>query len=676
NKDIVDNQTTPLPYISANDGAWDLASTWSNSLDQMIPNSLSLDGVTIIDWNIVQIAHDITSGDRDIYLLGLIQTSGTLTIADPNEAQDETNSGQGLIITNYLELEGVIDLVGESQLVQTEGSIIDADSGGYIERDQQGNANSFNYNYWSSSVSPIGGNTSTMGTGISSTNSNYTIAGVLNDGTLSSSYQSLTYGTSAFAADSNTPTTPKTISSYWLYKFYGISDDYGSWTKINQSSSLLAGEGFTMKGTSGSAALSDYQNYVFKGLPNNGDISLPLNKISGANVDRLIGNPYPSAIDAIEFILDNLSVADGGNNVNGTIFNGALYFWDHFGEQNSHILKDYVGGYATYSLIGGAIAISNDTRIDANLSTGSKIPGQYIPVNQGFFVSTIIEGFENDNGLPIATVEGGDIVFKNSQRVFAPEDGSTSSFLKPSIRRKLTRSQTNRQINANNPLIRLMYDSPLGYHRQLVIGASSKASNKFDLGYDAFMIDVNQEDLYWIIDEGKFIIQGVESFDDSQELPLGLIVKKAGLARIKVDTLENTDPKLNLYIKDEVTKEVFEINDKPFEIYLEPGTYNDRFKLVFRSSESSPTSEVASEVEINNTISVFYNTELSELKIINKHSVNISEVRLYNMLGQIKKTIKLNSSKDISIPIDPDSGIHIVKLNTNNGVINKKINVE
>ena len=46
---------------------------------------------------------------------------------------------------------------------------------------------------------------------------------------------------------------------------------------------------------------------MFVGLPNNGDITLTLDKSLG-DVDRLIGNPYPSAIDATEFILDNLGV--------------------------------------------------------------------------------------------------------------------------------------------------------------------------------------------------------------------------------------------------------------------------------------------------------------------------------------------------------------------------------
>ena len=165
----------------------------------------------------------------------------------------------------------------------------------------------------------------------------------------------------------------------------------------------------------------------------------------------MIGNPYPSAIDAEEFILDNMSIADGGNNATGTIFNGALYFWDHFGEQNTHNLAGYVGGYATRNLTGGAVAISNDARINNNLTSGTKVPGQYIPVNQGFFVSTLIDGFDNDNGTPLITVDGGDIVFNNSQRVFATEDGSTSMFMKSSnIKGK--NSASNRD---NTPRIKL-----------------------------------------------------------------------------------------------------------------------------------------------------------------------------------------------------------------------------
>lgn len=672
-KEIVEDQTIALPYISASNGAWDDAGTWIYGTDNVLPNSLSLDGVTYIDWNIVETNHDIYSGDRDITLLGLINNSGTITIADPLPSpQDETNPGQSLTITNYLELDGVIDLVGQSQLIQTEGSILDADSGGYIERDQQGTANGFNYNYWTSSVSPISGNSSTKGTGVSSSNPNYTISSVLFDGTSTSSYQTITFSSSSKAADSNTPTSPMTISTYWMYKFYGPTNSYNSWIKINQNTSLKAGEGFTMKGSSGSAAISSDQNYVFKGLPYNGDIKLKLNKSSG-EVDRLIGNPYPSAIDATEFILDNLSVDDGGNNTTGTVFNGALYFWDHFGQTNTHVLSGYVGGYATRNLTGGAVAISNDSRINNNLSTGTKIPGQYIPVNQGFFVSTALDGFYNDNDPPteILTVDGGDIIFKNSQRVFATEDGSTSVFMKSSSKKT---SKTTTETNKNdNPVIWLMYDSPLGYHRQITIGANEKASKGFDLGYDAFMADVNEEDMYWNFNGGKFVIQGVGDFSDTQEFSLGLVVKKGGLVRIKLDALQNIDSSKAIYIKDSITGEIYQINNEPFSMHLDAGKYNDRFKLVFKSSyPNSKNLLQTSKPDLAKLASVFYKSESSSLTINMKSGTIVSEGVLINLMGQ--KIASFNGfSNTLSIPLHVSTGAYIIQLKTDLGTVNKKI---
>jgi len=669
NKEIVRSQTTPTPYISAANGAWDAGTTWSNSADQIIPNTIGLDGVTMIDWNTVQIGHDITSGDRDISVLGLIQTNGTLTIADPIDPQDETNTGQGLTISNYLELDGVIDLVGESQLVQTEGSILDEDSGGYIIRHQQGTANGFNYNYWSSSVGPVGIDTGSP-TGISSTNADYTIKDVLKDGTNAASYPypDITFNPSYSAADSSTPNWPRTISSYWMYKFYGPASDYYSWEKIDENTPLGAGEGFTMKGTSGASALTNQQNYAFVGKPNNGDFTLALNKLPG-DVNRLIGNPYPSAMDATEFILDNMSVADGGNNPTGNVINGAVYFWDHFGEENSHYLKSYVGGYATRNLTTGAPAISNDVRINNNMSVGTKVPGPYIPVNQGFFVSTGIDGFQDGNGVPLVSVAGGDIVFKNSQRAFVTETSLNSIFLKSNKAKAATNAG-----NVNNvPLIRLMYDSPEGYHRQLAIGSVKEASNGFDMGYDAFMADVNMEDMYWTIGTSKFVIQGVRDFNVNQEFPLGLIVKNGGLAKIRIDKLENIDPSLEIFIKDTMTGETVLINQGSFQINLAAGIYDDRFKLVFQAAQNNQLSVV--ENDLDDKILIYYDTESSNLHIDLMVDAEVSGGMIFNFLGQKISAID-KFSKSIVVPCHVSTGAYIIQLNTAKGVVNKKIIID
>ncbi len=679
NKTVLRSQTIPTPYVSITDGAWDDPNVWENGSEIMLPNTLCLDGITIMDGNTVEIGHNITSGDRDISLLGLIQTGGTLTIADPFEPQDETNSGQGLTISHYLELDGIIKLVGESQLVQTDISILDADSGGYIEKDQQGTANGFNYNYWSSSVGPIAGNVATRGTGVSSTNAPAKIGEVLFDGTISSPYVGLTFDPSAFAADSNTPTTPKTISTYWMYTFYGVDNDYYAWEKIDETSSLLPGEGWTMKGTSGSALVESNQNYVFKGLPYNGDFTLPLVKeitVSNPSGDknRLVGNPYPSAMDASEFILDNLSIADGGYNTTGTVINGAIYYWDHYGQVDSHNLGDYVGGYATYNLIGGTWGITQNWATYAKSAAatpppGAKMPGPYIPVNQGFFVSTALDGFVDGNGVALTSVAGGDIVFKNSQRVFVTETTLASVFIKY--------NKTKAAVQATNlnktPIIRLIYDSPEGYHRQLAIGADKDASNGFDMGYDAIMADVNKEDMYWTFGNAKFVIQGVHDFNDSEEFPLGLVVRTAGTVSIKIDALEHIDANLPMYIKDTSTGVTFQINNQPFQIVLEPGTYNDRFQLVFKASQQSALS--VKDINIDNKVSVYYRSDSSNLTINVSSNAIVSGGTIFNLMGQSITGIK-GFTKSLSMPLHVSSGVYIVQLKTDKGIVNKKVIID
>lgn len=691
-KTIVGTQTAPLPYITQQDGgSWDTPETWLNYTVQNIPNSASLKSGTDVDGNIVRISHNITSGDRNITVLGLISTEGKLTI----DGDNTLGTGQGLRVTHYLELDGSIDLVGESQLVQDEGSILDNDSGGFIERDQQGTANSFNYNYWSSALGPItAGGVATRGTGIASTNAPFTVKGIINDGRASTP-PSIVFGTSPYAADA-TPGAQLTISNYWLYQFYGKDDDYNSWfPRINENSPLEPGVGYTMKGSLGAVPITTNQNYVFKGKPYNGDFTLKLEKTHitpSGDVDRLIGNPYPSAIDATEFILDNLSIADGGRNIQGNIFNGALYFWDHFGEKNSHILKAYVGGYATRNLTAGAPAISNDSRINnsggpSNANTVGKIPGQYIPVNQGFFVVTKLDGFLNNNDVPVpvASVSGGDIVFKNSQRVFQRESaiiGGPSTFMKPvKTKGKITQNKIETNINIR-PIIRLMFDSPTGYHRQIVAGMVENKSNHFDLGYDAPIADINKEDMFWIFDNAKFVIQAVGNFNTDQELPLGVKIAKAGLATIKIDELENLDENISLHIKDKLTGETHNISQKDFQIELGAGDYFDRFVLIFKM-QKLVAEDVAAEVLIVKEqiivegIHVFMDNSIGELQIKNNSPEEILSVELFNSLGQrINNWNKNLNRRIISLPINTATGVYIAQINTKTGKTVKKISIE
>ncbi|MFM2439128.1 MAG: hypothetical protein RLZ16_125, partial [Bacteroidota bacterium] len=186
------DETAPIPYTSRIDGNWETDTTWTNYPVWDVPNSLGVDGSSKIDWNIVKTSHTITSnGNKTV--LGLIVNSNTLSAANDTKLE----------VSSYLKLDGKIDLIGKSQLVQTSESDLDVTSSGSLERDQQGQFNIYNYNYWCSPVSPI----NTI-----SNNTNYTVKGVMKDGTTATP-QNINW----VSGYNGSPTSPISIARYWLY---------------------------------------------------------------------------------------------------------------------------------------------------------------------------------------------------------------------------------------------------------------------------------------------------------------------------------------------------------------------------------------------------------------------------------------------------------------------------
>ena len=83
----------------------------------------------------------------------------------------------------------------------------------------------------------------------------------------------------------------------------------------------------------------------------------------------------------------------------------------------------------------------------------------------------------------------------------------------------------------------LKFSSPKGYHRQILVTADPNASDYFDLGYDAPLIENNVEDMFWYFNNNEFVIQAVQDFGIKRELDLGFKVEKAGNLIIKIDEL-------------------------------------------------------------------------------------------------------------------------------------------
>ena len=628
NLTTVHYQTAPLPYLSDNNGTWDTPATWLNNTVQNLPNSLSIvDGVTRIDWNIVEISdnNSINSGaNRDIAILGLNMISNTADGTDTQltiNGDTATGTGNGLTITHYLKLDGVLDLQGESQLIQTTGSDLDAVSTGYLERDQQGTENSFRYNYWSSPVN--------------SRVTKFTIGEVLNDGTDPTNIKTIDFGASYTYADVAI-TSPIKLSAYWMFVLRNSGLGYSAWFQVGNTGEVLVGEGYTMKGSNTNLA---EQNYTFVGKPNNGNYTLPII----ANNDYLIGNPYASAIDADQFIDDNTDTT------------GTIYFWEHYGG-NSHNLIEYQGGYATYSKAGGVSASSNPPVAGVSTSGSSvKVPGRYIPVAQAFFAV----------GNPI----GGNIKFNNGQRIFVKESSGNSIFMKSS---NIKSKNTEIEVTDLRPKFRIGFDAPKINHRQLLLTIDENTSDAVDWGYDAEIYNIISNDIYWTINDKKYVIQATNALTLDKEIPLGIETKEGGNIKIMVDALENVDENTSIYIKDNLTGETDNITNKAFEINLKAGEYKDRFVLTFQ-----PRLKTLEEVDLIEEVHIFMNNNVSELQLNKIVDTEIQSVTLFNYLGQQVKTWDINTdNRFISLPIQITTGVYIAQIHTTLGILTKKIIIE
>ncbi len=652
--------TAPLPYTTSEDGTWfDDDGTWTHAdvWDPPYSEGIVADANTnekLITWNIARVSHDVTSGNKDIKLLGLMvkkdpnsspPVNGILDMLGSNPSGWQTGtggSGNELFVSHYLLLDGVIDLNGESQLLQPMGSVLEENSSGYLERDQQGTQTSFNYNYWSSPVSKVK----------QSNNSGYSVGSVLEN-----PLGNITYINDPFAAD-GTGKNPNDliISSYWLWTFLpGKAGEYGEWDEIWETGSLKSGEGFTMKGTSGDAAISDSQNYTFRGKPHNGPI--PGLEI-GPNQNYLVGNPYPSAIDVNEFIEDNPD-----------IFNGAVYFWDHFAGA-THYLQEYIGGYATRTKVGGVAAASTDWRIKFESDIdGTKRPGRFIPVGQGFFLNSVsIDDSE-------VSFPGGNIKFENDQRSFQKESISEFSIFLIQEKKEI-KNKNKASIEDKRMKIWLNFHSPIGYHREILVGVDQDASDGFDYGYDAPLIEDKAEDMYWIFNNGRFVIQAVNDFNLNRELRLGVKTKEAGELTISINELRNIPDEMNIYLRDSLLQVTHDLRAEDYVTESEAGIFIDRFQLIFhdRWAVEEPEEPILEE----GPIEVIYFTGTREILIRNPELLDISRVYLNNMLGQqVHVYYNIPEDREVSLPVQRFSaGVYVVKVHTEQGIIVKKVILE
>jgi hypothetical protein len=515
-------------------------------------------------------------------------------------AKDEVifvNNEVNLVNTN-----SKIYLRDEAQLVQGNGT--SGNSGiGELSAQQNGTVNAFSYNYWCAPVGNI--------------DANDTVNRPFRVNQIDESTGIITSTDAQFTNSHNGNSSPLTISNSWLWTFVA-STNYAEWVHVGSSGDIAPGLGFTMKGTDGSG---DNQRYDFRGKPNNGTIT---NTVTTSEW-TLIGNPYPSAMDALDFIHDPQNAA----NITGT-----LYYWEQAAGQTSHFVEDYIGGYAAYTIASdgtptfvpatfSAYTASGDAVALPIPQNGVKIARRYIPIAQGFMV----EGAAN-----------GLVYTKNSHRDYYKQSNADSYFFGAEGLNDNSQTRTNETDNQNDYGLAIVPETYKRfrlniilndtYTRQLVQNFHSSATDGFDYGLESKSPEGVASDAYWTQDNTPFVIQA-HNYALDLRIPLVLKLEEQQPITISIFDIQRFDDAQAIYLHDIETNTYVDLRTQNFTINLEAGVYEERFEVTFEQENTLSDPEVTFE-----GFNIIQNNSTAELVIQNPNQLDIINLQLYDTAGK------------------------------------------
>ena len=260
-------------------------------------------------------------------------------------------------------------------------------------------------------------------------------------------------------------------------------------------------------------------------------------------------------------------------------------------------------------------------------------------------------------------------------------------FISDDISKTITTSTQSSIANNDNRLkIRLELFTSTNFHREILLTIDKRSTNSFDKGYDAMLNVKFPNDIYWMLDDDKLVIQAFNELPEDRVVPIGIVVKESIHIKINVASIENPYPNMEVYLRDNLTMDTYDIKDEIFEIDLEEGEYNDKYSVVFVPKVNVETNamldvveniEVQNELEnidVINELRVFVGAQNEFLKIRKPEEIKITNISMYNMIGQQIKVWNSNlNESEINLPIYVDKGIHLVLMDTEKGRLMKKI---
>jgi hypothetical protein len=450
-----------------------------------------------------------------------------------------------------------------------------------------------------------------------------------------------TYWSSPVASQTLKKVSPNTNPN----RFWSFNAATNNWVSENSANTMDKGKGYIIRGPEFFPAPTPISGAIkapFEGVPHNGEFEI---NIPGIGTSNLIGNPYPSALDAESFLIENNKVL------------GTLYFWTHntairvtdpdATNEGSGYYVYISDDYASYNLSGG-VAATSALKINGIVPPSNKPSGK-IASGQGFFASGIAAGkakFNNGMRVGVGNIAGDNMQFF-----------------------KTTKSSKNTNaIDKNRVWLNLTNDK--GAFKQVLVGYITDATNGYDNAFDGVNNNGNQFVNFYSINEDKNLtIQGrALPFDENDVVPLGYSSTIQGSFSISIDEVDGSLTSENIYLEDKSNNSIHDLKKAAYTFDTEKGTFNERFVLRYTDRTLG-----SADFDLNDN-SVIIAKDKSELKIISQTEI-ISQIAVFDLLGRkVFEKTAINSNEFQTSGIKLTNQVVLVKVTLANGkLISKKV---
>ncbi len=462
--------------------------------------------------------------------------------------------------------------------------------------------------------------------------------------------QDYVYWSSPVAGFSSSAVSPGTSTAY-IYKWsptIGTNiNGWGNW--VNGNETMTIGKGYIARGPDAFSTVTP-ANYTatFTGVPNNGNISMSILRGSydGANYAsgvsgtpatkdddnwNLIGNPYPSSVNAINFLTANTNI------------NGWIKVWSHenlpSGGYIDPFYNNYVYNYTPADYI---------TYNSSGASTGPGTFNGYIGSGQGFMVL-----------MNHSAATPGNVSFTNTMR---NSTYSNSQF----FRNGSADSEMN--IERNRIWLDLINTSNNRNIRTLV-GYIEGATNDNDRLFDAKTDEKMSFNIFSKIDAEKLTIQGKAlPFVDTDLVPLGIITPTAGEYSIAIGAIDGlfSNTSQEIYLEDLQLGIIHNLRGMPYSFSTPSGIVDNRFVLRYKDKTLSNN-----ENNYSNEVNVFANNHVN----ITSTTTRIKNIVVYDVLGKTLIDLQNVQQNELTISqLKPTTNMILVKVTLeNDAVIVKKV---